>query len=67
MTALGGVTLAIETKTLSIIDEQSVSVESHIKMEGICSNWKTLPKKIFCGCESGNIIWYNFENEKLTK
>lgn len=67
LTTIGGKTSAIDAKTLNVIDESSIDVNEHVKMEGVCANWKTLPGRVFSGCDNGLIVWYNFVHSKLKK
>lgn len=67
VTTMGGKTIAIDEKTLNVIDEAKLDVDAHVKMEGVCANWHTLPGRIFSACETGLIAWYNFTNSKLKK
>lgn len=67
VTTMGARTVAIDSKTFTIVDEHRLDVEPDVQTEGVCSNWKTLPGKVFVGCEEGLIIWYQFENGKLHK
>lgn len=64
---MGGKTIAIDEKTICIADEAKLNVGPHVKMEGVCANWRTLPGKIFSACDNGLIAWYEFVNSRLKK
>lgn len=59
--------IALDSKTFSILDQNSLSSATDLKVEGVCANWKTLPNRVFCASEQGHISWYKFENKSFKK
>ncbi len=55
VTTSGGKTTAIDSKTFNVLDQASFGVDFYIKTEGVCTNWKTFPGRVFSSCENGLI------------